>query len=57
VPVIALGSSTSKEAVCVVFEKVNTDGKALDAFELVTAMYAAEGRCHSNGLVTVDAAR
>ncbi|TCU75270.1 hypothetical protein EDE08_103490 [Bradyrhizobium sp. R2.2-H] len=42
-PVIALGSGTSKEAVCVVFEKVNTGGKALDAFELVTAMYAADG--------------
>lgn len=43
VPVIALGSGTSKEAVCVVFEKVNTGGKPLDAFELVTAMYAAAG--------------
>ena len=43
VPVIALGAGTSKEAVCVVFEKVNTGGKALDAFELVTAMYAADG--------------
>ncbi len=43
VPVIALDASTSKEAVCVVFEKVNTGGKPLDAFELVTAMYAAEG--------------
>jgi hypothetical protein len=43
VPVIALDKLTSKEAVCVVFEKVNTGGKALDAFELVTAMYAAEG--------------
>jgi len=43
VPVIALGSDTSKEAVCVVFEKVNTGGKPLDAFELVTAMYAAAG--------------
>ena len=42
-PVIALGQRTSKEAVCVVFEKVNTGGKPLDAFELVTAMYAAEG--------------
>jgi hypothetical protein len=41
VPVIALDKETSKEAVCVVFEKVNTGGKALDAFELVTAMYAA----------------
>lgn len=43
VPVIALDRNTSKEAVCVVFEKVNTGGKPLDAFELVTAMYAAEG--------------
>ena len=43
VPVITLDQSTSKEAVCVVFEKVNTGGKALDAFELVTAMYAASG--------------
>ncbi|MEZ5792187.1 MAG: hypothetical protein R3D34_15880 [Nitratireductor sp.] len=41
VPVIALDRSTSKEAVCTVFEKVNTGGKPLDAFELVTAMYAA----------------
>ncbi len=43
VPVITLDQSTSKEAVCVVFEKVNTGGKPLDAFELVTAMYAASG--------------
>lgn len=43
IPVISLDRSTSKEAVCVVFEKVNTGGKALDAFELVTAMYAASG--------------
>jgi len=43
VPIISLDRTTSKEAVCVVFEKVNTGGKPLDAFELVTAMYAAEG--------------
>ncbi|MGP9724767.1 GmrSD restriction endonuclease domain-containing protein [Corynebacterium sp. AOP40-9SA-29] len=43
VPQIRLAASTTKEAVCVVFEKVNTGGKPLDAFELVTAMYAAEG--------------
>ncbi len=43
IPVITLDRSTSKEAVCVVFEKVNTGGKPLDAFELVTAMYAASG--------------
>ena len=41
VPVITLAQNTTKEAVCLVFEKVNTGGKALDAFELVTAMYAA----------------
>lgn len=43
VPVIALAHDTSHEAVCLVFEKVNTGGKALDAFELLTAMYAARG--------------
>lgn len=43
VPVIELGSGTSREAICLVFEKVNTGGKPLDAFELVTAMYAADG--------------
>ena len=43
IPVIALGHDTTHEAVCLVFEKVNTGGKALDAFELVTAMYAAKG--------------
>jgi len=43
VPVITLDQSSSKEAVCTVFEKVNTGGKPLDAFELITAMYAADG--------------
>jgi len=43
IPVITLGQATTKEAVCVVFEKVNTGGKPLDAFELVTAAYAANG--------------
>lgn len=42
VPVITLGANTSTEAVCLVFEKVNTGGKALDAFELVTAIYATK---------------
>lgn len=41
-PVITLGKETSRAAVCLVFEKVNTGGKALDAFELVTAMYAGQ---------------
>ena len=43
VPVIALGADTSHEAVCLVFEKVNTGGKALDAFELLTAIFCCEG--------------
>lgn len=42
IPVIALGKSTSKEAVCLVFEKVNTGGVSLSVFELVTASFAAE---------------
>lgn len=41
VPVITLGKDTGRAAVCLVFEKVNTGGKPLDAFELVTAMYAS----------------
>lgn len=43
VPVIELDRDTSRAAVCLVFEKVNTGGKPLDAFELVTATYATEG--------------
>ena len=42
-PVIQLGKATSKEAVCLVFEKVNTGGVPLNVFELVTATYAADG--------------
>jgi hypothetical protein len=34
---------TPKEAVCQVFEKVNTGGVPLTVFELLTATYAAEG--------------
>lgn len=45
------GSIDLKEAVCVVFEKVNTGGKPLDAFELVTAMYAAKRPRAAQGLV------
>ncbi len=41
-PVITLKRESSKEAVCLIFEKVNTGGKKLDAFELLTAMYAAD---------------
>jgi len=42
-PVIELKKETSKEAVCLVFEKVNTGGVQLSVFELITASYAAEG--------------
>jgi hypothetical protein len=41
-PVISLGKETSKEAVCLVFEKVNTGGVPLSVFELVTASFAAD---------------
>lgn len=43
IPVIVLGKSTNKEAVCLVFEKVNTGGVPLTVFELVTASFAADG--------------
>lgn len=42
-PVIQLQKETSKEAVCLVFEKVNTGGVQLSVFELMTASYASEG--------------
>lgn len=41
-PIIALDNSNSREAICLVFEKVNVGGKKLDAFELLTAIYAAD---------------
>ena len=43
IPVITLSKDTPKEAVCQVFENVNTGGVALNVFELVTAMFAADG--------------
>jgi len=42
-PVIELTKENGKEAVCLVFEKVNTGGVPLSVFDLVTASYAAEG--------------
>ncbi len=42
VPTIQLIKATPKEAVCQVFEKVNTGGVALTVFELLTATYAAD---------------
>ncbi|MEU9822871.1 DUF262 domain-containing protein [Pseudonocardia alni] len=42
VPIIELKKETPKEAVCNVFEKVNTGGVSLTVFELLTATYAAD---------------
>jgi hypothetical protein len=41
-PVIELKKETPKEAVCLVFERVNTGGVALNVFELLTAAFAAD---------------
>jgi len=41
VPVIVLKKETPREAVCTVFEKVNTGGVVLNVFELLTATFAA----------------
>lgn len=41
-PVILLGKETPKEAVCQVFENVNTGGVSLTVFELITAIFAME---------------
>lgn len=41
IPVIVMRKETPKEAVCQVFEKVNTGGVELTVFELLTATYAA----------------
>lgn len=42
VPVIRLTKATPKEAVCTVFEKVNTGGVPLNVFELLTATFASD---------------
>ena len=42
VPLIELKRETPKEAVCQVFEKVNTGGVSLNVFELLTATFAAD---------------
>ena len=41
-PVITLDKTTPREAVCKVFENVNTGGVPLTVFELVTATYATQ---------------
>ena len=42
IPVIRLDQENGREAICPIFEKVNTGGKSLDTFELLTAIYAAD---------------
>ena len=41
-PVICLEKDTPKEAVCQVFENVNTGGVSLTVFELITAIFAMD---------------
>ena len=41
-PVIRLSKETPREAVCTIFEKVNTGGVTLSVFELTTASFAAD---------------
>ena len=41
-PVIELSRDTPRQAVCQVFERVNTGGVTLTVFELLTATYAAD---------------
>lgn len=42
IPIITLDRDTPKEAVCQVFENVNTGGVSLTVFELVTAVFAMD---------------
>jgi len=42
IPLISLKEDVPKEAVCLVFEKVNTGGVSLTVFELLTATFAAD---------------
>lgn len=42
IPVITMTKETPRDAVCQVFEKVNTGGVTLNVFELLTATYAAD---------------
>nr|WP_269781659.1 DUF262 domain-containing protein [Nocardia bovistercoris] len=42
IPMIKLGAGTTPDAVCSVFERVNTGGVPLNVFELLTATYAGD---------------
>jgi hypothetical protein len=44
VPTIKLAKDTPKDAVCTVFEKVNTGGVQLNVFQLLTATFAGDSR-------------
>lgn len=44
VPMIKLPATTTTDAVCSVFERVNTGGVLLNVFELLTATYAGDQR-------------
>ncbi len=67
-PVILLGKETPKEAVCQVFENVNTGGVSLTVFELITAVFAMDdfelrkdwdqrkAKCFSGDLLSITTA-
>lgn len=42
IPMIRLSAATTRDAVCSVFERVNTGGVPLNVFELLTATYAGD---------------
>ncbi|MFE3545558.1 DUF262 domain-containing protein [Nocardia sp. NPDC059177] len=42
IPMITLGAETTPDAVCSVFERVNTGGVPLNVFELLTATYSGD---------------
>ena len=42
IPIIQLNKQNTRAGICLVFEKVNVGGKKLDAFELLTAIFAAD---------------
>lgn len=42
IPVITIGKEASRDAVCQIFENVNTGGVKLTVFELITATFAAD---------------
>ncbi|MBO4164083.1 GmrSD restriction endonuclease domain-containing protein [Micromonospora antibiotica] len=48
IPMIKLAASTTKDAVCSVFERVNTGGVPLNVFELLTATYAGDSQYEQN---------